>query len=70
MAKLYCPQDRCECGTEACPTDAEGKCARCGKPPVAWEDRDKKHFWCTVHSQWHEAPCMEDRQRHCCAEAA
>jgi hypothetical protein len=70
MAKLYCPECHSECGVQACPTNAQGVCQRCGKKPVAWEDRGKKWFWCTSHTQWHDKPCADDQTRHCCAPAA
>ena len=67
MAKYYCPECRADCGVEACPTDEKGLCKRCGKHPVAWEDRNRPWLWCTEHKAWHDKPCAEEPVRHCCA---
>lgn len=69
MAELYCPECHKQCGVPACPTNAEGACQCCGKTPVAWADRKKQWFWCNAHTQWHDAPCVEDAKRHCCSAA-
>lgn len=69
MAK-YCPQDRMECGTDACQIDERGRCKRCGKPPVDMADRDRQWLWCDVHDQWHDTPCQDNPSRHCCHPAA
>jgi len=65
--ELFCPECRSTCGVEACLTEEGGRCARCGKPPVAAADRDRPWLWCSQHGQWHDSPCPEDAARHCCA---
>jgi hypothetical protein len=69
MAK-YCPECRTDCGTDTCPTDAQGHCRTCGKPPVDASGRGRSWLWCKEHGQWHDTPCAEDANRHCCTTAA
>jgi hypothetical protein len=63
----YCPECRSVCGGDACPMDEQGRCTRCGKPPVAYADRDRSWLWCMHHREWHDKSCAEDQARHCCA---
>lgn len=63
-----CPQDKCFCGTESCPTSKDGTCRACGKPPVPVDAVVLKWFWCAEHGSWHETPCDLDSSKDCCAE--
>jgi len=69
MAK-YCPECRTSCDTASCPTDAKGRCARCGKRPVEASASNRSWVWCSRHDQWHTTACGEDREQHCCTAVA
>jgi hypothetical protein len=69
MTGKYCPECHTECGTDACPM-SDGRCVRCGKPPVKAAAWNRAWQWCERHGEWHTEPCPENVTAHCCTPAA
>jgi hypothetical protein len=70
MATKYCPECRKDCGTTECAINDAGRCAHCGKPPVASTERGGTWVWCASHDAWHRETCAAHPTAHCCRPVA